>query len=138
MQDSNECIFKQLAKNAKQRLKNRSYKREEILQPQRVNLQSVNKNTKVQKLKCRFMPEIIIRKTDFGIKEEFANRVYEILKMEDTILNPIGKLVDEKHMKKLSSENKQRYLFDLSEKYNKIRENYEREESEANLNYIVP
>lgn len=64
----------------------------------------------------------------FGVKEqELYERVCKILSSDDIIINPIKELVDNKYYNTLSLEAKQRYIFDLSEKYKEMKTRYERE-----------
>ncbi len=64
-------------------------------------------------------------------------RVCRILSSEDIVINPIKELVDNKYYNTLSLEGKQRYIFDLSEKYKEMKSRYEREHQEfANVSNI--
>lgn len=67
-------------------------------------------------------------KACFGVKEqELYERVCKILSSDDVVINPIKELVDNKYYNTLSLEAKQKYIFDLSEKYKEMKTRYERE-----------
>ncbi len=54
-------------------------------------------------------------------------KVCKLLSKDEFTLNPIGQLIDHKTYDKLSSENKQTYIIKLTDKYNEMRERFERE-----------
>lgn len=75
-----------------------------------------------------------------GLSEKEQNlydRVCKILSSEDIVINPIKELVDNKYYNSLSLEGKQKYIFDLSEKYKAMKLRYEQEHQEyANVSNI--
>ncbi len=64
--------------------------------------------------------------------QELYERVCKMLGSEQVIINPIQELVDKKVYNTLSLEAKQRYIFDLSEKYKEMKSRFEREQEECN------
>lgn len=56
--------------------------------------------------------------------ENLIKSVYEILNNNEDVLNPLGLLCDKKHFCTLNECQKQFYMLNLAEKYNKIKENY--------------
>jgi len=69
--------------------------------------------------------QIPYAKACFGVHEqELYERVCKILDSETVVINPIQELVDHKYYNSLSIEAKQKYIFDLSEKYKQMKERY--------------
>ena len=92
-----------LAKDAKTRMKN--YNREKSI-----------------------FEQIPYAKACFGVQEqELYERVCKLLSRDDVVINPIQELVDTKYYSTLTLEAKQKYIFDLSEKYKEMKLRYERE-----------
>ncbi len=54
-------------------------------------------------------------------------KVCKLLEEEQIIINPINELIDKKYYDSLSLEGKQRYIFDLSDKYKEMKERYYKE-----------
>lgn len=75
-----------------------------------------------------------------GLSEKEQNlyeRVCRILDSNTIVINPIKELVDNKYYNTLSLEGKQKYIFDLSEKYKEMKVRYEREHQQlANVSNI--
>ena len=73
-----------------------------------------------------------------GVKEqELYERVCRLLEKDEVIINPIQELVDHKYYNSLSFEAKQKYIFDLSEKYKEFKLRYQHEhENYANVSNI--
>ena len=75
-----------------------------------------------------------------GLSEKEQNlyeRVCRILDSNTIVINPIKELVDNKYYNTLSLEGKQKYIFDLSEKYKEMKVRYEREHQQlANVSSI--
>ena len=75
-----------------------------------------------------------------GLSEKEQNlyeRVCRILYSNTIVINPIKELVDNKYYNTLSLEGKQKYIFDLSEKYKEMKVRYEREHQQlANVSSI--
>lgn len=66
--------------------------------------------------------EFIIINED--IEESFVNKVYGMLNSSEEIFNPIGRLVDNKVYDKLTDIQKQFYVLNIVDKYNKIKNEY--------------
>lgn len=63
-------------------------------------------------------------------KELEEDRLYPIVCAiidEDDGLNPLGRLIDKNYYENLDFEGKQRYVLELSEKYRKLKERYDKE-----------
>ena len=72
--------------------------------------------------------QIPYAKACFGVQEQLLyEKVCKILAGDEVVINPIKELVDYKYYNTLSLEAKQKYIFDLSEKYKSMKIRYERE-----------
>ena len=82
--------------------------------------------------------QIPYAKACFGVREqELYERVCKLLDKQEVVINPIKELVDYKYYNSLSIEAKQKYIFELSEKYKIMKLRYERErEVVANVSNI--
>ncbi len=82
--------------------------------------------------------QIPYAKACFGVREqELYEKVCKLLDRDEIVINPIKELVDYKYYNTLSLEAKQKYIFDLSEKYKTMKIRYEKEhESVVNVSII--
>lgn len=72
--------------------------------------------------------QIPYAKACFGVREqELYERVCKLLEREDVVINPIQELVDRKYYNSLTLDAKQKYIFELSEKYKEMKSRYELE-----------
>ena len=75
-----------------------------------------------------FFEQIPYAKACFGVHEqELYEKVCKLLDREEVVINPIRELVDYKYYNSLTLEAKQKYIFDLSEKYKTMKIRYEKE-----------
>ena len=73
--------------------------------------------------------QIPYAKACFGVYEqELYQKVCKILERDEVVINPIRELVDYKYYNTLSLDSKQKYIFDLSEKYKEMKIRYEQEQ----------
>ena len=56
--------------------------------------------------------------------DALIKKVYAMLKTNELLCNPIGRLVDKKYFNSLNEFEKQHYILSLSEKYNRIKDEY--------------
>lgn len=63
-------------------------------------------------------------------EKELYNKVCRILSSDQIVINPIKELVDNKYYNSLSLDAKQRYIYELSEKYKEMKLRYEREHAQ--------
>lgn len=77
-------------------------------------------------------------KACFNVRDqELYEKVKQILSSDEIVINPIKELIDAKYYKTLSLEAKQKYIFDLSEKYKEMKLRFERETNQfANVSNI--
>jgi len=72
--------------------------------------------------------QIPYAKTCFSVHEqELYEKVCRLLESDEVVINPIKELVDYKYYNTLTIEAKQKYIFDLSEKYKTLKLRYEKE-----------
>ncbi len=70
--------------------------------------------------------QIPYAKACFGLREqELYDRVCKLLERDDVVINPIQELVDRKYYNTLTLDAKQKYIFELSEKYKEMKNRYE-------------
>lgn len=120
-------FLRQLAKSAKERLKTQNYQGQNSLIKKmgqggggNYNLVNFQSNYTLNRA------QITIKLIDEQCETEFCNKVREFLKEvdENKIVNPISALADKNYMESLSTLERQRYIFDIAEKYNRIKEEY--------------
>lgn len=63
--------------------------------------------------------------------EDFKNKVEFLLSQEDVITNPVHFLMDDKLLKNLDSEAKERYLLNTLDKYNSFKNQIENSSSNS-------
>ena len=110
--------LKKLARQAKNRLSQRNY---------------FNGKGELNVIKNNFFADyklvLISNKED----EKLYSKVKEILNENEDVINPIGKLVDSNKYKNLSQMDKERYIFNLAEKYKEMKKRFEREKEFSNV-----
>lgn len=73
--------------------------------------------------------QIPYAKACFGVKEqELYDRVCKLLNSDEIVINPIQELIDHKYYSTLTLEAKQKYVFELSEKYKEMKLKYIKEQ----------
>lgn len=125
MENNRQMTIKQLAKEAKQRLKSgfwQEYKSRYMDAEKIAKQQSVNKSEVLGYYQSKISQKIT--KTE---DEEFYLKVKNLLDTEGDVSDAIGRLVDHSVFDALDYEKRQKYLFELSEKYLKAVERYHRE-----------
>lgn len=121
--------LKQYAKEAKQRLKSGFWDN------YRKNLQDQLEKAKDNGVSESKVMEYYKDKVSHGLKnsgdkeENFYQKVKKILDEEGEISGILGRLTDKEHYESLSYEEKQRYNLELSEKYLKAVERYNKEKT---------
>ena len=119
-------VLKQLALDAKNRLKHCTYKNKEENQNIKRSISFQNHLRMIRESDCK-SPEITIKViNDYAEQEAFQNRVYELLKNNEDCINPLKELSDSKLLSLMTEREKQKYIFDLAEKYNRVRDDYYR------------
>lgn len=118
------AIIKQLAMQAKERLKNSSYgTREENMETKRIQDRK-NSLRLFNNLECK-KPEITIKIINDTVSDEnFKNRVYALLNQNQDTISPMASLIDQTAFDSLDEIEQEKYILELSEKYRKVRETY--------------
>lgn len=125
MNNNGQITIKQLAKQAKQRLKSGFWKeyRKQYSDAEKIaKQQSVDKNEVLDYYQSKISQKITNSRDD-----EFYLKVKNLLDTEGEVSDAIGRLIDHEYFDNLDYEKKQKYLFELSEKYLKAVERYHRE-----------
>ena len=125
MKDKGENnILKKLAMDAKNRLRHCSYKNKEENQNIKRSIAFQNHIRMVMQSECK-SPEITIKViNDYAEQEAFQNRVYQLLSKNEDCINPLKELSDSKLMAVMTETERQKYIFDLAERYNNARNDY--------------
>jgi len=61
--------------------------------------------------------------------QQLYKKISKMMEEDRIIINPIKELIDKKYYDSLSLEARQKYIFDLSDKYKEMKERYIREHS---------
>ena len=122
-----KALIKELAMQAKERMKNKSYgTKEETIELKRY-VERQNQIKLLSNMECK-KPEITIKIINDSVDEEnFKNRVYQLLIEDEDLLNPLAKLIDKTAYESFDEPMQEKYILELAEKYNKVRENYFKE-----------
>lgn len=126
-----EKDLKTFAKEAKFRFKkgfwkNYNEKKQEQIIMAKQHGMSENDAVKIQVEKAK--REI---KSQFDGKSDddiFYEKVVQILRSNEIVLNPIKRLMDDEMYESLSDREKQKYILDLTEKFNEMKKRFEKEE----------
>jgi len=118
----NNNQLKMLANLAKQRLLNKEYQNPE---PKSI----FNKNASSYFLKNAKALKKLTAQTEFLVisdkeDEKFIKKVHSILDSQECVFNVLSKLIDKDYYKTLNEIEKQQYMLNVSDRYNKIREEY--------------
>lgn len=126
--------LKKRALLAKQRLKMGYW--QQLMQERELMLNKVGKTDRNEKLISEVQRAEINRDANIIINNPLINRdealykkVKKILDENEYVTNPIGQLIDKKEYEKLDSSGQQRYILELSKKYQELRERYYKERS---------
>lgn len=126
MKNKNKSVLKELILSAKERLKHHDY-----------GTVDYNRGSKMQdKIKTNHVLHLLasseFKRADIIVKplstkedEIFNQKVINLLKTNPNSLSPLAELVDIEKYKTLTDTEKQNYILNLSEKYVKIRKNFE-------------
>lgn len=115
MEKNNSCdALKRLARQAKCRLGKRNY---------------YNGKGEIKVIGGGYLADyklvLISNKED----EKLYSKVKSILSEDEDVINPLGRLVDKNKFSSLSEMDKERYIFNLAEKYRVMRERFIKEKS---------
>ena len=130
MKNKNKSVLKELIMSAKERLKHRDYG----------NLNYNNESKKQDKIKTnqvlKFLASKEYKKADITFKvisntedELFNKKVIELLTTNPNTISPLKDLIDIEKYKSLKEVEKQNYILNLSERYVKIKKDFEEKQN---------
>lgn len=118
------AIIKELALQAKQRLKNSNYGSHEQNMEFKRNLIRHSNLTLLSSYECK-KPEITIKIINDTVdNENFKNRVYALLNENQDTATPLASLIDQNVFKDMNEFEQEKYILDMSDRYLKVREKY--------------
>lgn len=107
--------LKFLANLAKQRLRNKNYEEQKSIRRNTASSYFIQNARALKRLKAETSYVTIQNKED----EDFINKVKDLL--TDDCYNPLGILCDNNYFSTLNQCEKEFYILNLSEKYNKVK-----------------
>lgn len=130
MKNKNISVLKELIMSAKERLKHRDYG----------NISYNNESKKQDKIKTnqvlKFLASKEYKKADITFKvisntedELFNKKVIELLTTNPNTISPLKDLIDIEKYKSLNDVEKQNYILNLSERYVKIKKDFEEKQN---------
>lgn len=125
---------KDYAKQAKERLSNGYW--EDIKRDKIKFIESHYKTgDNVKNIKAMFQKKIereLFGSKDIGKDDEILyQKIVKLLSENEYVLNPIMRLIDHDKYDKMSDVAKQNYIFELSDKYNAMKDRFEKEQKEG-------
>jgi len=120
----NGCRMRKMAEKAKTRLKNGFW--EDYRENVETTVKAKPANSCRSEIVCYYRAKAV-REIVSPSDDTFYYKVKHILDTDGDVSDIIGRLCDEDKMRDMSFQEKQMYLFELSEKYRACRERYEQE-----------
>lgn len=121
-----EKSVKEYAKEAKKRLKSRFWQEYKSQINEEVN--SVDESLNASKIKEYYKDKITVTIQGVDKKnEEFYEKVKYILSTFGEVSDILGRLTDKEYFSTLNYEQRQKYSFELADKYRKAKERYYKE-----------
>lgn len=120
----NSTQLKSLANAAKQRLKSGNYSSEVIKNVERNKAKASDyfyQNALALKRE-KFIAKFVTITNE--IDETLTKKIYSMLSSNELLCNPLGRLVDKNYFNTLNDFEKQHYILSLSEKFNRIKDEY--------------
>ncbi len=116
--------LKNLALMAKQRLKSGNYSLENVktLEKNKAKASEYFYQNALAIKREKFIAEFVTITNEYD--EALIKKVYKMLESNELLCNSIGQLVDKKYFNTLNEFEKQHYILCLSEKFNRIKEDY--------------
>lgn len=130
MKNKNKSVLKELIQSAKERLKNHDYgtidyNRESKMQD-RIKTNHVLRMLASNEFK---RADIIVKPISTKDDEIFNKKVLDLLNNDPNTISPLADLIDIEKYKNLTDIEKQNYILNLSEKYVKIRQEFEQKQA---------
>lgn len=126
-QNNTGRVLKKLASDAKFRMRHCSYQNKVENMNIKRNLAFQNHLRMISESNGGHSTATIKVYNDYADTENFAKRVKTLLDKNEDIVNPLYALADAEVYDSLNDVQRQKYILDLSEKYNKAREKYIKE-----------
>lgn len=121
----NKSVLKELINSAKERLKNRDYGTSTYNYISKQNDKAkTNHLLRILANQEFKRPDIIIKTLSTKEDEIFAQKVVNLLEHNPNSMTPLAELIDVEIFKNLNDTEKQNYILTLSERYLKIKEEY--------------
>lgn len=118
------AIIKELALQAKQRLKNCNYGSHEENMELKRSLIRHNNLRLLTSHECQ-KPEITIKIINDTVDDEnFKNRVYTLLQENQDTASPLASLIDQDAFSLMNEIEREKYILNMSDRYLKVREKY--------------
>lgn len=131
MNNADTCLsMKDYAKRAKRRMTSGFWDKVRKERDEYIRNNSQESPQKIKELYSKRLMREIYFANEQNEDEELYHKVCKILNKNDYILNPISYLIDHKEYDKLDFYAKQAYLIKLADKYNELRQRYEREKED--------
>lgn len=113
MEKNYNCdALKRLARQAKNRLSNHKY---------------LNGKGEYNVKNGEYLAEYKLMLLSSKEDEKLYSKVCQILSENRDVINPLGKLVDKNKFSTLSDKDKERYIFNLADKYKQMKQRFEKE-----------
>lgn len=126
----NKSVLKELINSAKERLKNRDYGTSTYNYISKQNDKAkTNHLLRILANKEFKRADIIIKTLSTKEDEIFTQKVVNLLEHNPNSMTPLAELIDVEIFKNLSDTEKQNYILTLSEKYLKIKEEYNKKQN---------
>ncbi len=126
----NKSVLKELINSAKERLKNRDYGTSTYNYISKQNDKAkTNHLLRILANQEFKRPDIIIKTLSTKEDEIFAQKVVNLLEHNPNSMTPLAELIDVEIFKNLNDTEKQNYILTLSERYLKIKEEYNKKQN---------
>ncbi len=123
----NTVSIKSYAKKAKHRMISGYWDRIRRERDEYIRNNNGENEQKIKELYSRRLMREIYSSDEDNADAELYRKVCKLLNSNTFTLNPIGQLIDHIEYDSLDNEAKQTYIIKLTDKYNEMRERYERE-----------
>lgn len=139
MENIRKSEFKKLAKTARARLKSGFWENQRQLRSEKyVQMEEPDVQEKIIRQYFSASKFVSFAKSEDELIDEKLYPIVCRIIDEDDGLNPIGRLIDRDKYVKMDGIEKQRYVFDLSERYSRLSQKYVREcEAEKRLRKLA-
>lgn len=126
----NKSVLKELINSAKERLKNRDYGTSTYNYISKQNDKAkTNHLLRILANQEFKRPDIIIKTLSTKEDEIFTQKVVNLLEHNPNSMTPLAELIDVEIFKNLNDTEKQNYILTLSERYLKIKEEYNKKQN---------